>query len=81
VKLRSAGAGKVAGFNGVSNSKTRKQQECRLPRAHLLIDGGSSGIGILPMSDGLTQTHGHPDATENQEMRLRECLLSFRTPS
>jgi len=25
---------------------------------HLPIDGGASGMGILPMSEGLTQTHG-----------------------
>jgi hypothetical protein len=28
------------------------------PGAHLPIDGGASGMGILPMSEGLTQTHG-----------------------
>ena len=28
------------------------------PGAHLPIDGGASGRGILPMSEGLTQTHG-----------------------
>ena len=26
--------------------------------AHLPIDGGASGMGLLPMSGGLTQTHG-----------------------
>ena len=26
--------------------------------AHLPIDSGASGMGILPMSDGLTQVHG-----------------------
>jgi hypothetical protein len=25
---------------------------------HLPIDGGTSGMSILPMSEGLTQTHG-----------------------
>jgi len=30
----------------------------RFTGAHLPIDGRASGMGILPMSEGLTQTHG-----------------------
>jgi hypothetical protein len=40
-------------------AKTANPKSGTVPTwAHLPIDGGASGMGILPMSEGLTQTHG-----------------------